>query len=156
MLEVDPFSGTANIPRNNKVAWGTRVHSSEEEPHTYDMTGSAIARGNFFATGGGSGGHYAVGAPKADRLRGRVYLCRDCFGGGGGIGRVDSGVQEVQGEQFGSRFGQALAAVDVNGDGFDDLVVGAPLYTDEEKRVGCAPFYFIHELRDIALFVIVS
>jgi len=35
--------------------------------------------------------------------------------------------------QYGSYFGSSLCAVDVNGDGFDDLLVGAPLYN---QRVG--------------------
>lgn len=38
----------------------------------------------------------------------------------------------------GSKFGAALASIDVTGDGFDELFVGAPLYTDafpEEGRV---------------------
>jgi len=31
--------------------------------------------------------------------------------------------------QFGAKFGQTLCAVDINGDGFDDLVVGAPIFS---------------------------
>ena len=31
--------------------------------------------------------------------------------------------------QYGSYFGASLCAVDVNNDGLDDLLVGAPLYT---------------------------
>ncbi len=95
--------------------------------------------GTFFSQGSG---HYALGAPKANRLRGRVYLCADCFNAGSALRRrfgssavfLERNTLEVQGEQFGSRFGQAVAAVDVNGDGFSDLVVGAPLYTDEEAN----------------------
>ncbi|XP_064613934.1 integrin alpha-9-like [Liolophura sinensis] len=44
---------------------------------------------------------------------------------------------EHQGEQFGSYFGAAVCAVDVNNDSFDELLIGAPLYssTYEEGKV---------------------
>ncbi len=45
----------------------------------------------------------------------------------------------VAGDQEGARFGAAVAtAGDVDGDGFDDVVVGAPLYSDGEKQEGVA------------------
>lgn len=34
------------------------------------------------------------------------------------------------GRQTGEYFGAALAAVDINGDGIEELVVGAPLFTN--------------------------
>ncbi len=48
IAKVNPLSGLARIPRTSDVLWGDRVHSTEEEPHTYDLTGSALARGRFF------------------------------------------------------------------------------------------------------------
>jgi hypothetical protein len=40
----------------------------------------------------------------------------------------------LTGEQLGSYFGYALCVSDLDGDGRDDLVVGAPLYTDLSKN----------------------
>ena len=38
-------------------------------------------------------------------------------------------IQNITGEQMGSYFGYALAAGDIDQDGLDDLIVGAPMYT---------------------------
>ena len=84
---------------------------------------------------------YALGAPKANKLRGRIYICPNCFGDL--TTRSQFGEEQkvifanrnnirLDGTQFGARFGQTLAAVDINGDGFDDLVVGAPLFSERE------------------------
>ncbi len=42
---------------------------------------------------------------------------------------------EVGGEQPGEMFGTAVAACDLNGDGLDDLVIGAPFYTPTNKVI---------------------
>jgi len=67
----------------------------------------------------------SIGAPKSGHLRGQVHLCRNCFTR---YGPASSGKVTATGEQMGSRFGQAVAAADVNGDQYDDVIVGAPLF----------------------------
>jgi FG-GAP repeat len=67
----------------------------------------------------------AVGAPGGGQDRGAVTIVLDVSGGRSGPPR-GTGIRFV-GEQRGERFGAALAGGgDVNGDGFPDLVVGAP------------------------------
>lgn len=40
------------------------------------------------------------------------------------------------GDQMGSYFAYSLCAADVDGDGLDDLVIGAPLYTHYDNNEG--------------------
>ena len=108
----------------------------KDDPHNVDKTGSAIVQGNFFANDKESE-HFAIGAPKANKLTGRVYVCYKCFYPKAERKDGDKGNPSFQVElessqkQTGERFGAAVAAVDVDGDGIDELVIGAPLYSSK-------------------------
>jgi hypothetical protein len=39
-------------------------------------------------------------------------------------------IHNITGEQIGAYFGYSLSVLDVDGDGLDDIVIGAPMYTD--------------------------
>jgi hypothetical protein len=86
--------------------------------------------GNFAGTDAKD--DYAIGAPNANGYRGSVYICPNCFGDGEGSDTPT----EIHGTQIGERFGHTMCAVDVNGDGFDDIVVGAPLYSSKTTVSG--------------------
>ena len=70
-----------------------------------------------------------MAAPSAARLLGAVYICPNCFDDGEEGSFHDT--ISITGYQIGERFGHSLCSVDINGDGYDDLVVGAPLHTED-------------------------
>lgn len=45
-------------------------------------------------------------------------------------------LQNISGEQLGAYFAYSLAVEDIDGDGLDDIIVGAPLYTDLTNNEG--------------------
>ncbi|XP_071965913.1 integrin alpha-8-like isoform X2 [Antedon mediterranea] len=67
---------------------------------------------------------YVIGAPRAKNLYGAVYVFPNYI--------RQSPLLEYEGDQFGAYFGQSLAVVDINGDGLDDFIVGAPFYANDK------------------------
>ena len=45
-------------------------------------------------------------------------------------------IKNVTGDQLGAYFGYCVTVSDVNGDGLDDLIIGAPLYTNYANTEG--------------------
>ena len=113
--------------------------SYKSDPHRQDQTGYAFAKGKFFKHNKDLD-HFAVGSPNSDHFQGRVYICHDCFGTkSDGARRILSAPKP----QHGERFGAAVAAVDINGDGYDDVVVGAPLHTQLSTVLNSLPKMFL-------------
>ncbi|XP_068605482.1 integrin alpha-3-like [Brachionichthys hirsutus] len=81
----------------------------------------------------------ATGAPKdsKDDARGSVLLA---------VNESDKlKIQQVlRGEQTGSYFGNAVATADLNSDGWNELLVGAPFYFHRQQEVGGAVYVFIN------------
>ncbi|XP_063218578.1 integrin alpha-9-like [Bacillus rossius redtenbacheri] len=90
---------------------------SKQGPHHY--FGYAVTSGKFFSR---SETLYVSSAPRAGQLRGKVFVF--------GLAAREAGPlavrAEAAGRQLGEYFGAALCAADVDGDGLDDLLVGAP------------------------------
>ncbi|XP_066998134.2 integrin alpha-PS2 isoform X2 [Anabrus simplex] len=101
------------------------VYSTGEGPATDDDSylGYSVAVGNFAGDGSTSA---AVGRPRGNQLVGKVLIYTWNL----------TLMYEISGEQLGAYFGYSLCAADLDGDGFDDLVVGTPLYTDLHNNEG--------------------
>nr|XP_046270216.1 integrin alpha-3-like isoform X2 [Scatophagus argus] len=52
--------------------------------------------------------------------------------------------QTLRGEQTGSYFGNAVATADLNNDGWNDLLVGAPFYFHRQQETGGAVYVFMN------------
>ena len=91
-----------------------------------------ILTGKFSRTSYQKGVDYAFSAPSGKNLTGVVYICPNCFADGKDVKQFKR-TSEVNGYQIGERFGHSLCAVDITGDGYDDLVVGAPLHSEDRQ-----------------------
>ena len=73
-------------------------------------------------------------------MSGVVYLCPNCFDelATNDELSIHRGYNlKLNGYQFGEKFGQTNLAIDINGDGYDDLVVGAPLHSSNSVSTQC-------------------
>ncbi len=72
-----------------------------------------------------------VGSPGHSSAKGRIYVYRGSSTG------ISSSSSTFDGPDSGAYFGQALAyAGDVDNDGYDDVIIGAPYYSDSESYQG--------------------
>lgn len=78
-----------------------------------------------------------VGEPGHGSGTGRARLF---LGGAGGLSPIQN--QVIQGAQVGQQLGDSVAGVgDINGDGYDDVAIGSPDYTNGQTREGRAQVY---------------
>lgn len=100
-----------------------KVYSTNESSSTEDDSylGYSSVTGDFF--GDGQQG-VAVGMPRGGGLLGKVLL----------FSRNLTNHINITGEQIGAYFGYSLCSVDVDGDKLDDLIIGAPMYTEPNNE----------------------
>ncbi|XP_048504880.1 integrin alpha-PS2 isoform X1 [Athalia rosae] len=84
--------------------------------------GYSVATGNFEGNGQTS---VAVGMPRGANLQGKVLIYA--------ANLTTTYQNNLSGTQMGEYFGYSVIACDVDGDGLDDLVVGAPMYTMKDN-----------------------
>lgn len=117
-----------------------RTFSTKESPSSDDDSylGYSSISGDFNGDGDQD---VAVGMPRGAGLVGKIVVMTWNL----------TNIRNITGEQVGSYFGYALASVDVDGDGMDDLIVGAPMYTpikNEEDYYDIGRIYVFYQGRD--------
>ncbi|XP_065515848.1 integrin alpha-7 isoform X4 [Lathamus discolor] len=80
---------------------------------------------------------FVTGAPRANHTGAVVILRRDSANR-----LVPEAV--VPGQQLSSAFGHSVAVLDLNSDGWLDLVVGAPHFFERQKEIGGAAYVYIN------------
>ncbi|XP_041365809.1 integrin alpha-V-like [Gigantopelta aegis] len=68
---------------------------------------------------------YVVGIPKGEQHLGKVAVFNQNM----------SNLMNITGEQVGAYFGHTLAVTDLDGDQLDDIIIGAPLYSDFKSHM---------------------
>ncbi|XP_048451584.1 integrin alpha-9-like [Rhincodon typus] len=88
-------------------------------PSHYRYLGYAVATGHFTQP---SSLEIVGGAPQDEGI-GKVYIFKI------GNGKLTA-IFTIPGKELGSYFGSSVCAVDLNSDGYSDLLVGAPMFTE--------------------------
>ncbi|XP_042317031.1 integrin alpha-6 isoform X3 [Sceloporus undulatus] len=83
---------------------------------------------------------FVSGAPRANHSGAVVLLKKDSD-----LQRALSLVHVFEGEGLASSFGYDVAVVDLNSDGWQDIVVGAPQYFDRDGEIGGAVYVYINQ-----------
>ena len=110
------YSTNLNNPKDK--VYSTKESSSKEDD---SYLGYSSVSGDF--TGDGISG-VAVGMPRGGGLLGKVLVFSWNL----------TNQVNITGEQIGAYFGYSLCSVDVDGDKLEDLIVGAPMYTEPNNE----------------------
>ncbi|XP_042879254.1 integrin alpha-PS1-like, partial [Penaeus japonicus] len=114
---------TSNISDNflfkDKTQYFGPVTEKDSPVDKYSYLGYSVTAGRFF----GNYMSYVGGAPRAKETGQVVFFTREKIGES--LLRVDL---ILDGEMFASSFGFEVLGIDINNDGRDDLIVGAPFY----------------------------
>ncbi|XP_061588011.1 integrin alpha-6-like isoform X2 [Cololabis saira] len=81
-----------------------------------------------------------AGAPRANHS-GAVVLMKK----GDEASNILLGEYTLEGEGLASSFGYDLAVLDLNGDGWEDIVVGAPQYFEKDGEIGGAVYVYVNK-----------
>jgi len=122
------YGSRAGIDYNNDDLIFQGYNGLQDSPEDYDRFGSSLAVGNF---NGGSYDDLAIGVPNEDYSGTDAGIVQIVLGNWFGIDTdfdllIHQSLIPLYVHEAGDKFGWALAAGDVDGNGKDDLAVGAP------------------------------
>ena len=60
-------------------------------------------------------------------------------------------LHNLTGSQVGAYFGHSVAVLDANGDGLDDIAIGAPLHTELMDNYEAGRVYVVYQNEDVSL-----
>lgn len=117
-----------------------RVYSTKESSSKEDDSylGYSSVSGDFNGDGTSD---VAIGMPRGAGLLGKVLIFSWNL----------TNIQNITGEQIGAYFGYSICTIDVDGDKLDDLIVGAPMYTEpnNEGKYETGRVYIIYQNRTV-------
>lgn len=100
------------------------------------IQGYSVAHGRFTRS---ADLNYVAGSPRAENLKGQVFIYK-------ALSRELLQVKKITGEQIGSNFGHSVAVSDLNDDGRDDLIVGAPSFWNRDaQQIGVGQIYVYYQ-----------
>ena len=103
------------------------------------LAGETIGKGVFYE----EGFQMIVSSVKAESFHGKVFICGECFKDSRARSLLGEKQNiEVVGKHIGERFGKSTVACDLTGDGFDDLLVGAPLGSTSNMNLTLEKFSY--------------
>ncbi|KYO46604.1 integrin alpha-V isoform A [Alligator mississippiensis] len=126
MIFAVSLSAIKSSYRGTAMIWSVKEEQvSEEVRHGYEDSyrGYLVAVGEFDEDPRTA--EYVVGVPNKYNTKGGVEILSTY--------KKLQLLQNIQSEQIASYFGHTVAVVDVNGDGKDDILVGAPLYMERRS-----------------------
>ncbi|XP_053205262.1 integrin alpha-PS2-like [Panonychus citri] len=118
----------------NKLEDSSSIRINHIDSPSDSYFGYSLATGHFFRD---KKLYVASGAPRDGHTGLVCYFKFDNlqFGSSKSSSSIP-GVQRLRGIDTGEYFGYSVLIVDINGDSFDDLIVGAPLYSPNNHRRG--------------------
>jgi integrin alpha 8 len=133
LLPGQMYSYSLNNPKDR--VYSTKESSSKEDD---SYLGYSSITGDF--EGNGLQG-VAVGMPRGAGLLGKVLIFSWNL----------TNTHNVTGEQIGAYFGYSMCSIDVDGDKLDDLIIGAPMYTEpnNEKKYETGRVYIVYQTRNV-------
>ncbi|KAJ3645381.1 hypothetical protein Zmor_023047 [Zophobas morio] len=120
------------LQRDNTVYRGP-LNDNPTPINKYSYLGMSVTGGHFFDR---TIITYVSGAPRSN-LTGQVFF----FNKTASVEELTITLN-ISGTQFGSSFGYEILAVDINQDGYDELLVAAPFYYESENKIGGAVYYY--------------